>query len=81
MLGVVLDLARTHAQHWERFHQFRMETRQRFDAMDQRFDQLESKVDSLAVEVDGLKGQVEGLTQAHGELRRAFDCHDEQTRS
>ena len=47
----------------------------KMDGIATKMDGIATKMDDLAAKVDDLNGKVEGLTQAHGELRKAFDDH------
>lgn len=71
VLELVMALTSTYAEESagvsRNFQRLRQDFEQFREETRQRFDELDAKMDAL--------------TQAHGELRQAFDCHDEHTRS
>ncbi len=84
VLELAMNIAATYVEESAGFSRNFQEVRKEIEASReearQRFDQLDGKVEELALEVDSLKGKVDGLTEAHGELYRAFNRHDEHSR-
>ena len=65
VISLIGHIANEHDEDAKTLSDFRKETKKRFDTLDTKVDELNAKVDCL--------------TEAHGELRGAFDRHYEDS--